>query len=174
MGLLYLPRLLFAALLPSQAGTRRLGLPKPRSTIEKCLTQVKNMKALRAVPLFMLLAGCSNAEEPAADSCSNALTTMEINACAAAQQEQTEAQLNAVYQQLMDRLAEPDSGLDDPGSVREQVRAAQRLWIDFRKADCDAQFALYAGGSIRTAVYLGCMQTRAAQRITELESYFPY
>lgn len=132
------------------------------------------MKAFKTLPLLMLLAGCSDAEEAAAaDDCSNALTTMEINTCAAAQQEQTEAQLNAVYQQLMERLAEPD-GLDDPASVQQQVRTAQRLWIDFRKADCDAQFALYAGGSIRTAVYLGCMQTRAAQRITELESYFPY
>lgn len=133
------------------------------------------MKAFKALPLLMLLAGCSDAEEPAAATdCSNALTTMEINTCAAAQQEQTEAQLNAVYQQLMERLAEPDGGLDDPASVQQQLRTAQRLWIDFRKADCDAQFALYAGGSIRTAVYLGCMQSRAAQRITELESYFPY
>lgn len=131
------------------------------------------MKHFKVLPLLVLLASCSSAEEPTTD-CSDALTTQQINACTGAQQEQTEARLNAVYQQLMGLLAAPDAGLDNAAAVQEQVRAAQRLWVAYRKADCDAQFALYADGSIRTAVYLNCMEARAAQRITELEAYFPY
>lgn len=45
--------------------------------------------------------------------------------------------------------------------------------MKFREADCNALYELYRDGTIRTVMYIGCMQAHAEQRIKELKEYEP-
>ncbi|MET0380180.1 MAG: lysozyme inhibitor LprI family protein, partial [Spongiibacteraceae bacterium] len=95
--------------------------------------------------------------------CKNAVTTPDMNACAAREQKEVEADLNRVYQRVLKTVSAP--------KVRTQFVAAQRLWVKFREADCQTVYQQHADGSMRTLVYLGCMQNRATTRIKELEAF---
>jgi uncharacterized protein YecT (DUF1311 family) len=95
--------------------------------------------------------------------CDNAVSTPDLNECAAREQKAVEAILNTVYQRVLKATSAP--------AVRTQLVAAQRAWIKFRGADCKAVHQKYADGTIRTVMYLGCMQNRAETRIKELEMF---
>ena len=96
--------------------------------------------------------------------CQNAVSTPEINECAAAEQKKIEEQLNKTYQDALKRLA-------DDKATRTALVTAQRAWVKFREADCKAVYQRSIGGTIRTVMYLGCMQNRAETRIKELQDY---
>jgi uncharacterized protein YecT (DUF1311 family) len=95
--------------------------------------------------------------------CDNAVTTPDLNECAAREQKQAEVKLNQVYQRVLKTISSP--------KVRTQFVAAQRAWVKFREADCKAVYEQHADGTIRTVMYLGCMQNRAQTRIKELEMF---
>lgn len=104
----------------------------------------------------------------AADPCETQSNTIEINACAKQQFDEQDKRLNSIYQALLKAIPvanEPGISGESPGAL---LIKAQRRWIEFRDADCKAKFQLYAGGTIRNAIYLGCMQERTEQRIKEL------
>lgn len=98
--------------------------------------------------------------------CANAVTTPDMNECAAREQKVVEAKLNRTYQQLLKDLNDPDSA-----GTKKKLVAAQRAWVKFREADCAAVYEHHSGGTIRNLVYSGCMRGRAEQRITELEAF---
>lgn len=104
----------------------------------------------------------------AADPCDTQSNTIEINACAKQRFDEQDKVLNATYQALIKAVP----AANDPGiageSPRELLIKAQRRWVEFRDADCKAKFQLFAGGTIRNATYLECMQERTEQRIKEL------
>lgn len=115
--------------------------------------------ATPALTLSLLLCSASSF----AIDCQNAVTTPDLNECAAREQKAVEANLNQVYQRVLKTVSAP--------KVRVQFVAAQRAWIKFREADCKAVYEQHADGTIRTVMYLGCMQNRAATRIKELEMF---
>ena len=96
--------------------------------------------------------------------CKNASTTMDMNTCAQADLKAAEAKLNATYAQTMKDLDTPDDA-----ALKQKVIVAQRAWIRFREADCAAEEARWAGGSVAPQMFMGCMQRRAEQRIKDLE-----
>ncbi|MET0266151.1 MAG: lysozyme inhibitor LprI family protein [Duganella sp.] len=98
-----------------------------------------------------------------AQDCQQAVTTPELNECAAQQQKEVEANLNQVYQRVLKTV--------DSRPLRTQFVAAQRAWVKFRGADCKAVHLKHADGSIRTVMYLGCMQNHATLRIKQLEDF---
>ena len=67
---------------------------------------------------------------------------VQLNACAADALAQADAELNAVYRQVMATL-QADS------QARHNLRVAQRQWIVLRDADLQAQFPLEAGEQAR-------------------------
>jgi uncharacterized protein YecT (DUF1311 family) len=103
--------------------------------------------------------------------CQKAITTPELNACASIDQKKAEANLNKVYQRVLKTLDQGESATSSDASIRNAFVAAQRAWIKFREADCNAVHQKYAGGSIRTVMYLGCMQNHAERRIKDLEDF---
>lgn len=113
--------------------------------------------------LILALLSCTTAAH--ALDCKNAVTTPDMNACAAREQKEVEANLNRVYQRVLKTVSAP--------RVRTQFVAAQRLWVKFREADCQTVYQQHADGTIRTLVYLGCLQNRAETRIKELEAFAP-
>ena len=106
--------------------------------------------------------------------CAKAITTPEINHCASLELEEVERSLKQAYQKLVKQLSQPDTEHENYTDLRQSLQKAQQAWVKFREADCDTQFLVYGTGTIRTAVYLGCMRERALQRTKELENYIPY
>jgi uncharacterized protein YecT (DUF1311 family) len=73
-------------------------------------------------------------ESSAYKTCSNrAKTQTQMNACAAAELERSDAELNTVYRKLLAKAADRnDSG--------EKIKAAERAWITYRDAYMDAMY----------------------------------
>ncbi|MCD9087756.1 lysozyme inhibitor LprI family protein [Stenotrophomonas sp. SY1] len=82
--------------------------------------------------LLALLPLAASAASPG-KACDNARTQLEINECAAQEASAADAELNAVYRQVMQQLQ------GQPVAV-EKLRAAQRLWIPLRDADIAARY----------------------------------
>jgi uncharacterized protein YecT (DUF1311 family) len=94
-----------------------------------------------------------------------------MNACAARAQQAVEAQLNARYQALMRELDGKAPGSEADPQLKQAVVLAQRAWVQFREADCKAVYQQYSGGTIRSLMHIGCMQTHAEQRIKALAEF---
>jgi uncharacterized protein YecT (DUF1311 family) len=114
--------------------------------------------------IFALLA--LSAGHSYALNCDKANSTVELNQCALQDQQKVERQLNAVYQETLKVFASAGEA-----STKAKLIDAQRLWVKFREADCEAEYDKWQGGSIRNVMYSGCMQERAKQRIKELQAF---
>ncbi len=88
-------------------------------------------------------------------------TQLEMNDCAAAEFQQADGQLNAVWPQVkgyMDSIGQGAVLLD-----------AQRKWIPFRDAACTAEIAPYAGGSIQPLIWYSCLTRLTRVRTFDLQ-----
>ena len=56
-----------------------------------------------------------------------------------------------------------------PGS-RVKMRAAERLWLRYRKTNCDAEASIYEGGTIQPLIQLRCMARLTRGRAAELRA----
>ena len=120
------------------------------------------MKHLLAVAVIVGLGMSASVQ---ALDCNKAVTTPEMNECAAIDQKKVEIRLNQTYQRVMKSLGGSDA------ETRKKLIEAQRAWIKFREADCAAVYQQHVGGTIRGLMYSGCMQSRAEQRIKELKQF---
>ena len=105
--------------------------------------------------------------------CDKAVTTIDINQCGQSAHQKADQQLNAAYQAALKGI---ESGISDSEQRKDTKRGlveAQRLWIQFRDKDCGAVYDLWRDGTIRGAMYWGCMTSRTEQRTKELQSFLP-
>jgi uncharacterized protein YecT (DUF1311 family) len=132
----------------------------------------------RAVALSMLfsaaLAGLSRAEEAAPGDCAEALSTEQMNRCAAAEFSKADAELNATYQKAL--AAIPKFASDPPWDAKAwetALRESQRTWVAFRDAECDGHVAMFwTNGTGATGDILGCKTEKTEQRIKELKQRY--
>jgi uncharacterized protein YecT (DUF1311 family) len=106
--------------------------------------------------------------------CERVISTPDINACGQIELDKVELKLNQVYQRVlkqMDEIGREKSNVADKSKLKKSFVEAQRLWVKFRKADCDTTYTFWSNGTIRGAMYLSCMTSRAEQRIKELIMY---
>ena len=92
-------------------------------------------------------------------------TQAEANACARRDYEKAEAEMKVVYEQLMTELA------GRAGKGREKLEKAQSLWLRYRAAACESEASLYEGGSIRPAIYNGCLASVTRERAGRLRGF---
>ena len=118
--------------------------------------------------LFLLLIATSSAH--ASDLCKEAYTTIEINQCAEAEYEKADKKLNVAYQGAL-KVSESVEDKQQRKDTRQGLIEAQRLWVKFRDKDCGAVYSLWSDGTIRGAMFWGCMHARTEQRTKELESF---
>jgi len=111
------------------------------------------------------------AQSKSADQCSQG-NTIEINQCLGNRLEARDKALNAAYGALIKRLdaSDPTDGVDYQ-AIKRQLVEAQRAWISFSKIDCQARYDLYGNGSIRGAVYTGCMIAHTERRTQDLRRW---
>lgn len=108
----------------------------------------------------------------AADPCATQRNTIEINQCAQQTQKDADRRLNEAYQALVKSLVPRGADDDtDYAAVRKRLVEAQRAWITFRDSDCEAKLKFWESGTIRGAVYQGCLTERTEQRIKELKAW---
>ena len=109
---------------------------------------------------FALLLSASplSAETAPEENCNDQQTTAEIVECLATQTAVWNRRLDTAYQKLLGLL---------PSRRRDRLRNAQRLWMQFRDANC-AYFATGQGTIARVAAGQ-CMLRLTAARAQELE-----
>jgi uncharacterized protein YecT (DUF1311 family) len=99
-----------------------------------------------------------------AEDCQNAASQRELNSCANAAYEKSDAELNALYKQVTARLK------DDARRTKLLV-ATQRAWIAFRDAECAFVGEPTADGSVNPLVRANCLDRITSARVNDLKSY---
>lgn len=118
-----------------------------------------------AATILLLALSSSAAEEPdIRRPCAEALTTADMLACAGRRFEVADRELNRVYRVLIGRLGD---------GRREQLRSAQRAWLQFR--DAHARFAAQAmeGGSLAGVIELSERAAATEDRTAQLKAWLP-
>jgi uncharacterized protein YecT (DUF1311 family) len=107
--------------------------------------------------------------------CDDPQNQMEMNVCAQIDFERADAELNAVWRQVVAaaRIADREiqRGYDQRPTSEAKLREAQRAWIIFRDAHCTVQgYDEARGGSMEPMVYGACRAELTRQRIAQLRA----
>jgi len=101
--------------------------------------------------------------------CSRAVTQADMNECAYADFKAADRELNAAYAAAIATAQSWDA--DAQAGAEETLRAAQRAWIAFRDAACEAEAALWGGGSAESMMRSGCLRALTEERTEDLWAY---
>ncbi len=142
------------------------------------------MKSRSSRPLFQLfalllfalpVAALGGDDPPLPADCTEAMSTFEMNACAGAEFEKADVELNRVYKEAVASIPDMATGEQpfDKASWEEALRASQRAWIAFRDAECEDHVEMFwAGGSGRTVEIIGCKTEMTEQRTKDLKQRY--
>ncbi|MER2178783.1 MAG: lysozyme inhibitor LprI family protein [Stenotrophomonas maltophilia] len=127
------------------------------------------MKRLLTLAVLLCAAAPAFAQDVACNPGGNQL---ELNACADQEFKKADAELNAVYHQIVTRLA------GEPVALAK-VKAAQRLWVQLRDADLEARYPVGADenprflyGSMYPMLYSGAKAALTTTRTAYLRNEF--
>lgn len=96
--------------------------------------------------------------------CSNAGAQIDMNFCARAGWDISDAELNRLWREVKPAA--------DARGRGQALLDAQRAWLRYRDATCEAERDQYAGGSIAPLVYWQCMDRLTIRRNAELRAMF--
>jgi len=123
------------------------------------------MRRLLFLALVALMpASLAPASAARADDCANAMDQATMNECANTAYQKSDAQLNALYKQIRQRLK-------GDGDATKLFVAAQRAWVSFRDAECKFSTSAVSGGSIYPTVYAGCLDRLTKARVDAFKTY---
>ena len=116
------------------------------------------------------------AAQPMTESeCENAMSQMEMNACAMQAFERADAELNRLYREQIAAARASDQSPDNGRSERdnrpgeeETLREAQRAWVAFRDAHCRGEGYAERGGSMEPMIFHQCLERLTRERIAQL------
>ena len=121
---------------------------------------------------MLALTSSATQAQPQDQCLAAAHNTLEINECLISRLKETERDLDAVYKRVITHLSKADlHGHVHYSEAKQELARAQRAWIRYRDSDCKAVYALAVGASMRGQLSLRCRQSRAEQRIKELEQF---
>ena len=111
----------------------------------------------------LITLACATAAH-AADVCADPQDQATMNQCADKDFKAADAELNAQYRKIIERLAgNPDA--------KQLLVAAQRSWIAYRDAECAFRASGVSGGSIYPFVLLQCTTELTNARIADFDTY---
>jgi uncharacterized protein YecT (DUF1311 family) len=90
-------------------------------------------------------------------------TTLEREGCAEKQILKTDGQVNVLAAEIFQLLG------DD--RARRDLNAAQRAWLNYRRADCFSMSDLFEGGTEAGVIDAQCVGSRNNQRIKDLRTF---
>jgi uncharacterized protein YecT (DUF1311 family) len=91
--------------------------------------------------------------------CANVVPTSDSVECLSKAKVSSDAKLNSLYQELRKRLEGDDAN---------RLIATEKLWIQYRDANCEAERALYGLGTGPGPAYLACLEAMTRERTKEL------
>ena len=92
--------------------------------------------------------------------CREPSTTADAYDCFFAASKKADTELNKFYRRVQTVV---------DGDELVKLREAQRLWIQFRDANCSAEHELYEGGSAGPMVKVACLEAVTRHRTEELQ-----
>lgn len=110
------------------------------------------------IPALLAFAFAAGAEEQDAETCPDAVSTVDIVECLGDLYEDEDMRLNTAYRAAIEPLE---------GERRTQLRDAQRAWVAFRDANC--LFYRAGEGTIAAIEGNSCMVETTRARADELE-----
>lgn len=109
----------------------------------------------------------TNAADPNKLDCQNALTTIEINACASQDAGDTQSQYKKYLQASL-------NAYDGNELMIQSINKSETAWAEYREAHCGAVWNSTMG-SIRTRLTIACEEKLTRQRTHDLwEAYLTY
>jgi len=116
---------------------------------------------------MLLMAGAASAEDI---DCENPQTQSDLRACEVARHETADKALNAQYKKTRAAMVAIDGDLDgDMKGAEKALVKAQRAWIDYRDAECDAAGFQARGGTMEPMLVAGCLADVTDRRTKELK-----
>lgn len=125
----------------------------------------------------LALAALIQTADPTPPECVDAITTPQVNACAAAEVERDREVMNRYFAAAIARVREEaeDAGRLNERSLEENLAASQADWERYAESACAAVYHRWSGGTIRTVMALGCMGQLVRQRTHNLwRDYLTY
>ena|ERR1700733_13833866 len=95
--------------------------------------------------------------------CRNVAVTQAMENCFDKAYKAADSALNQKYGEIS-KVLQPDE--------LQQLKVAQRLWIQLRDATCTAESDLYKGGTASAPAYSACLEELTRQRVAELETVY--
>lgn len=108
----------------------------------------------------------------AAIDCTQAVTTLDMNTCAAADLDAAEQRMQDYFERVLLTVGDDAEGPQEAATIRAELLTAQKAWQDYVEADCGAVYTYWQGGTIRVMMALGCKLALTEARTHHLwESY---
>ena len=92
--------------------------------------------------------------------CAQVVITADLVECLAKARDVADTQLNSIYKNVQTRL---------DASEADHLNSAQRLWVQYRDANCLAERELYGMGTASNPAYLACLEAMTRARTRELQ-----
>ena len=134
---------------------------------------MKHPMCLPAIPVLCFLATISflNPSSAQTVNCTTPTSQAEMTICAGRDYEAADAELNAAYKMARAAMKSYDAEL--PADRRDNPKAlleAQRAWIPYRDAACEAEGFPFQGGTIRPMIIAECLARLTRQRTDDLRT----
>jgi uncharacterized protein YecT (DUF1311 family) len=121
------------------------------------------MKTLVKTVVIILLLVPAHAQTQEDPCDPEAQRSTQLLACAERKFKEATAELKRARAALYEDL-EPRSRL--------KLRAAERLWLGYRRSNCETEASIYEGGTIQPLIQLRCMTRVTLERADELKAQF--
>jgi uncharacterized protein YecT (DUF1311 family) len=95
--------------------------------------------------------------------CPNAKTILDMAQCFSKAKASSDEKLTAFYEKVLRKLDDDDA---------ERLAKVQRVWTEYREANCSAERGLCQGGSVAPVVYAACMEAMTRARTKEMQQTY--
>lgn len=119
----------------------------------------------------LMLASSAIAEE--AGPCDDAQTTVEIGKCVRKADDTANAELHAVWKQVMATFKAKDyMSAKEQKAWKDSLLASQRAWVEFKEKDCEAVGYEWWGGTGASNAVVFCWLDHTTARTKDLKARY--
>ncbi len=132
---------------------------------------MQNILSFCGTMLFVLFSVAISPAVAQEANCADPQSTLEMKICASRSLEVADSDLNANYQKARNAMRETDQTLKGTNlaGAEKALRDAQRVWIKYRDAACDAEGFTARGGTLEGLIVLSCRERMTRQRSEDLQ-----
>ncbi len=134
------------------------------------------MRRILLIAMTLSAAPMVAVAQPVEPNCADPQTQAEMTACAGMDYEAADAELNALWPDLIAKAQSRDADMGDfftdrgLSTTEETLRRAQRAWIAYRDAECEYRSYDALGGTMQPMIGSQCRADLTRARIKTLRS----